>query len=241
VWPHSITIGLGGKAISIGTDTSEVIATLDPWRISDVGEPVDYCLELDPAAAGGGKPYPFPGLYHGATALMRSRDTARLTKAFLRVLNSHARPAGDGQVRISLMPVVRDGVALLAPPASIAAVPDRWLMAKAFDALYTVSSLVDAGRAEVVVDPPLGSDDEPSTLAFGGWWLPARHSDGSLSPGFAVAEAMTLVTDVTAANAGSTLRAVASLVEQAHPTVAPRTVEALKDSLATALEQAARQ
>jgi hypothetical protein len=241
VWPHSITIGLGGKAISIGTDTAEVIATLDPWRIHDVGEPVDYCLELDPAPPGGGKPRPFPGLYHGATTLLRSRDRARLTTAFLRVLSSHARPAADGQVRIGLMPVARDGVALLVPPASIAAVPDRWLMAEAFDALYTVSSLVDAGRAEVMVDPPLGSNDEPSRLAFGGWWLPARHSDGSLSPGFAVAEAMTLVTDVTAANAASTLRAVASLVEQAHPAVAPRTAEALKGSLTTALERAAGQ
>ena len=240
MWPHSITVGVGGKAISVGTDTPEVIATLDPWRIHDVGEPVDYCLELEPAALGGaGQPRPLPGLYHGSTALLRSRDTARLTTAFLRVLNSHARPAGDGQVRIGLMPVVRDGVALLAPPASIGAVPDRWLVAQGIEAVYTVSSLVDAGRGQVLVDPPLGSDDQPVAPAFGGWWLPPQHWDGELSPGFAVAEVMTLVADITAANAASALRAVATLVERVHPAFAPSTVAAVKDSLATALERAA--
>jgi hypothetical protein len=237
VWPHSITIGLGGKAISIGTDTPEVIATLEPWRIHDVDEPVDYCLELTPAAPARGKPRPFPGLYHGSTALLRSRDTSRLTSAFLRVLNSHAHPAGDGQVRIGLMPVVRDGVAFLVPPASVATVPDRWLVSGGLEALYTVSSLVDAGKAQVLVDPPLGDDDQPMTLSFGGWWLPHQHWDGELSPGFAVAEAMTLVADVTAANAGSVLRAVATLVELAHPAFAPRTLAAVKGSLASALKR----
>ena len=91
----------------------------------------------------------------------------------------------------------------------------------------------------MLVDPALGSDDEPRTLTFGGWWLPAQHWDGALSPGFAVAEVMQLVTDVTATNADSTLRTVAALVERAHPTFAPGTVEAAKDGLPIALDSVA--
>lgn len=240
MWPFSITVGVGGRAIAVGTDDSDVVGQLNPWRIDDIGEPTDYCLELHPAPPEGrGQPRPLPGLYHGAATLLRSRDTTRLAAALFRILSSHARLAGPGQVRIALMPVVRDGVALLAPPSSIGALPDRWVVAQEIEAISTVSSLVDATSAAVLVDPPLGSDEEPKTLTFGGWWLPPPHWDGELSPGFAVAEVMELVTDVTTANAASTLRAVAALVERAHPTFAPRTVEAVKDSLPTALERAA--
>jgi hypothetical protein len=239
VWPYSITIGLSGKAISIGTDAPEVIARLESWRIPDVGEPFDYCLELYPTGSGGGKPRPLAGLYHGSTALFRSRDTSRLTTALLRVLSSHARPSSEGEVRIGLTPVVRDGVTLLAPPGSVAAVPDRWIRSRGIEVLYTVSSLVDAEKARVLVDPPLGSADEGVALEFGGWWLPPQYWEGELSPGFAVAEVMPLVLDVTAANVSSVLRSVVMLVERAHPSFAPSTIEGIKDSLAAALEEGA--
>lgn len=242
MWPHSISVGLGGTAVSIGTDAPEVIGALEPWRVPDVGEPTDYCLELSPPAHGGaGAPRPLPGLYHGATALLRSRDRARLTTALRRVLASHARPAADGEVRIGLMPVVRDGVALLAPPTSIAALPDRWMTAQGIDAIHTVSSLVNVDGAQVLVDPPLGSHEEPAAPALGGWWLPPSYRSGALSPGFAVAEAMALVADVTTANAPSVLEAVAQLVERAHPVHAPRSVAAIKESLARAFEEVASQ
>lgn len=237
MWPHPISIGVDGKAISIATDAPEVTARLEPWRILDVGGPIDYCLELHPPAPSG-KPRPLPGLYHGSRTLARSRDTARLTTALLRILGAHARPAGHGQVRVGLMPVVGNGVALLAPPASIAAVSDRWLVGQGIEPLYTVSSLVDAGTERILVDPPLGGDDEPVSLAFGGWWLPPSGGDGTLSPGFAVADVMQLVTDVTDANAASALRAVATLVERVHPAFTPRTAEAVKASLADALGRA---
>jgi hypothetical protein len=181
---------------------------------------------------------PLPGLYHGSLTLLRTQDTTRLIGALLRVLGSHTRPANDGEVRLDLMPVVRDRAVLLAPPASISSVPDRWMTAQGLEAVYTVSSLVDVERAQVLVDPPLGSDDDHVALPFGGWWLPPLWSDSPLSTGFAVAEAMKLVTDVTAANAMSALGAVAKLVERTHPGVAPRAAEALKASLIEALEQA---
>lgn len=238
MWPHSISIGVGGKAISIGTDATEVVAALDPWRIVDVGGPTDYCLELHPTGADGAKVRPLPGLYHGSMTLLRTRDTSRLTTALMRVLGSHSRPAGQRQVRIGLMPVVADGVALLAPPATIGAVPDRWMAARGIEAIHTVSSLVDAGDGAVLVDPPLGSDEDPRPLVLRDWWLPPSHSNVDLSPGFAVAEVMKLVTDVTAANAASGLRAVATLVERARPTVAPHGVPAVKDGLARALQRA---
>lgn len=238
MWPHAVSIGVGGKAISIGTDTPEAIADLGPWQILDVGGPTDYCLELRPAAVNRGTPRPLPGLYHGSMTLLRSRDTTKLTEVFLRVLGSHARLAGPGQVRLNLMPVVRDGVALLVPPANIGAVPDRWMTAQGIEAVYTVSSVVDAEKARVLVDPPLGSNNEPAQLVLGGWWLPYSESDSTRSPGFAVAEVMKLATDVTAANAASVLRAVAKLVERAHPEVAPRTAAAFKDRLADAISGA---
>lgn len=238
MWPHVITVGVGSKAIAIGTDSRELTATLEPWRIDQVGEPTDYCLERSPAAPDAGQPRRLPGLYHGSTALLRSRDTSRLTTTLLRLLSSHARPAGDHQVRVALMPVVRNGVAMLLPRASIGAVPDRWLLTQGIEAIYTVSTLVDAQSAQVLIDPPLGSDEEPSAFEFGGWWLPPRYSDGeALSPGFAVAEVMTLVTDVSALNAASTLQGVARLVERAHPVFAPTIGEGVKENLIEALQQ----
>jgi len=241
VWPHPITIGLEGTAISIGTDDPEVVARLEPWRIPDVGYPIDYCLELHPAAVGRGQPRSLPGLYHGSTTLLRSRDAARLITTFLRVLGSHARPATEGQVRVGLMPIVRDGLAFLAPSASIGAVLDRWMAAQGIEAIHTVSSLVDADRAQVLVDPPLGSDDAPMASTFVGWWLQPTGWDEVLSPGFAVAEVMDMVTGVTAANAASSLRSVATLVERAHPDFAPTTLDGLKEGLAKVLELAAPQ
>jgi hypothetical protein len=231
VWPHSISIGVGGKAISIDTDDADIAAALEPWRILAVGGPTDYCLELHPEGAAGAKTRPLPGLYHGSQTVLRSRDPARLTAAFLRVLGSHAWPAGPDQVRIGLMPVIVDGVAVLAPLSSIGAVPDRWIRSKGIDVRYTVSSLVDVDRGQVLLDPPLGSDDDPETRTFAGWWLPQSRFEGRFSPGFAVAEAMTLVTDVTTDTAASVLQAVASLVERSHPVVAPKDSETVKELL----------
>jgi hypothetical protein len=237
VWPHSITVGVGGTAISIGTDSPDLVATLAPWRIDNVGEPTDYCLELAPEAPGAGRPRALPGLYHGSTALLRSRDTARVTATLLRVLASHDRPAGEHQVRVTLMPVVRDNVAILVPRATVAAVPDRWLQAQSIEAVHTVSSLVDAESGTVSIDPPLGAGEPPQAVSFGGWWLPPHFFEGDLSPGFAVAEVMTLVTGINDRNALSALRAVARLVERANPEFAPTVGDGVKENLLETLRR----
>lgn len=239
MWPHAISVGLGGRAISVGTDAPEVVAALEPWRIPDVGDPTDYCLELRPATPRPGKPRPLPGLYHGSSALLRSQDTAKLTTVLLRVLASHARPGQDDQIRLGLMPVLHDGTALLAPPATIAAAPDRWLAARGFEPLYTVSSLIDPRTGQVLVDPPLGQE-EPPAAALRAWWLPPQHGDEPPSPGFAVAETMALVTEVTFDNADSVLRAAARLVERWHPRFAPDNTEAVKQGLLAAFQEDAQ-
>jgi hypothetical protein len=231
VWPYSISVGLGGKAIAIGTDDSDIVASLEPWRILDVGGPTDYCLELHPEAPVGAKSRPLPGLYHGSKTVLRSRDRARLTSAFQRILGSHARAAGPGQLRIGLMPVSADGAAILVPPASIAPVPDRWFLSQGLDALHTVSSLVDVGRGEILLDPPLGIDAERETRRLAGWWLPPSPYDGPPSPGLAVAEAMRLASDVTIDTAAPVLQAVAALVERFRPVIAPADPAAVKELL----------
>ena len=48
---------------------------------------------------------------------------------------------------------------------------------------------------------------------------------------------MTLVTDVSAQNAASTLRAVASLVERVHPAFAPTIGDGVKENLIEALQR----
>lgn len=232
-----MAVGVGGRAIRIGTDAPEVIAALAPWKIADIGDPTDYCVELHPGA-GDGRVRRLPGLYHGTTALFRSQDTARLATALNRVLGSYAHPAGDGQFRIRLMPVVRDGVAFLIPPATAAAVPDRWLASEGIEAFHTVSSLVDAAGGRVLLDPPLGRNENSVALAFGGWWLPHKEWEGELSAGFAVAELMALTLDVTAANAASIMRAVALLAERTRPAFAPVTVKALRSALIDVLDRA---
>ena len=238
MWPLSITVGVGGRAIAVGTDASEVVTLLEAWRIDEVGDPTDFCLELYPPAAGRGEPQRVPGLYHGSTALLRSRDPVRLTTALRRVLSSYANPAGTGEVRVGLTPVVCHGVALLAPPATVAAFPERWLAARGIEAFAAVSTRVDARTAQVFIDAPLGSEEEPVTAALGGWWLPRQHGDGALSPGFAVAEVMALTTDITIANAASVLQAVAALVQRVQPVVAPGSVPAAKDRLLGAFDAA---
>jgi len=190
-------------------------------------------------SSGAGGPRPLPGLYHGAKPLLRTRDTTRVTTALLRVLASHARPAVEGQVRVALIPVVRNGVALLVPPATISAVPDRWMLAQGFEVIHTMSSLVDAEQGRVFIDAPLGSTDEPVAPEFGAWWLPSQYWEGDLSPGFAVAQAMPLVLDVTVTNASAVLRAIAALVERAHPAFAPNTADGVKENLAAAVERVA--
>lgn len=237
MWPYSITIGVGQYAISVGTDSAKVISQLEPWRIRDVGPPSDYVLERSPEAADRG-PRPQPGLYHGSCALLRSRNSGRLTTALLRVLASHERPARDDEVRVELAPVCRDGVALLAPPDLIAEVPDRWMSARGIDAFPTVSTLVDARTSQVLVDPPLGSGQEPVPMAFGGWWLPRSASPNPESPGLAVAAVMRLVGGVTSDNVTQVLNAVATLVDRALPESAPGTVKAVMEALPGALDRA---
>jgi hypothetical protein len=120
---------------------------------------------------------------------------------------------------------------------TVAAVPDRWMLSQGFEVMHTGSSLVDTEQGRVLVDPPLGMNEEPRPPEFGGWWLPPQYWEVDLSPGFAVAQAMPLVVDVTAGNATAMLRAVAALVERAHPAFAPASAEAIKDGLTAVLQK----
>lgn len=239
MWPHRIALGVGKTAVVVGTDAPELIDLLETWRIDDVGGLVDYGIELHPRAPDHRGPRPLGALQHGLTCVVRSSDAGQLTRVLLRMLASHTRPAGEGQVRLALMPVERNGVAVLVAPALLAGVSDRRLEARGIEAVRTISSLVDTRVARVLVDPPLGSAERPRDLALGGWWLPASDPDSTLSPGHAVAEVMQVALDVSVDNARATLAGVADLLQRVPASTAPEPTDDVLDALEEALEDAA--
>lgn len=238
MWPHRITVGVGTRAIVVGTDSSEVVDRLEPWRIDDVGGLVDYGVDLHARGEPLRWPRPLPALQHGTACVLRSRDTTHVVTALLRVLASHERPPADGEVRVALVPVARDGLALLVPLACVAAASSRRLGARGVEVVHTVSSLVDTRTARVLVDPPLGSGEEPRALAVGGCWV-ATDESCTLSPGRAAAEVMQLALGVTADNAQPTLEAVADLMRYVPAARAPTTVVGVIGALEPALDHAA--
>lgn len=221
-WPYQVTVGLGDTAIVVATNDPEVADRLSPWSIEGVDGLPDYSLDVHPRGPGMRGPRPLPVLFHGCAALVRSSDGQRVAGALLRTLNSFMRPPGQDQIRFNLMPVVNDGRAVLAPPGWVAFVPDRTLRRHHLEAVYTEWSTVDTEAGTVLIDPPLGSEEEPYEVPITGWRLPYPMPGADFpSPGHAVAEAMQRVAGTTPENVTTTLHGVVRLVERLHPRPAP--------------------
>ena len=240
MWPHRITVGLGRYAVVVATDGAQAASRLEPWRIDEVDGCIDYHLDLSPEAEeGNGGLRPLPGLWHGNAPLLRSTDTSRLTDTLLRILAGHAQVPGPAQVRVAFLPLIRDSVALLVPLTRMVALADRRLQAHGIHAVYTTTSLIDVRTAEVLIDPPLGSGEEPVAVPLGGWWRPMQEGEAELTCGQAVAEVMQAVVGVTADNANATLRDIASLVQRVPLISVPTGPENDLGDLLTALDTAA--
>ena len=215
-------VGVGDTAISIGTDDPEVIDLLEPWRIDETAELVDYGVRLNRAGVvERGVKRDFPFLRNGSRDMARSRDPQVVIDSLSRILGSFERATQPGQVRLALMPLVRNGGALLVPEAQVADVPERWMHARGITRYVAVSTLVDAETPSVVIEPLLGSTDDPITVPLIGWWFFSHDPDQEFTPGGAVALAMGICEGKTEANAQQTLTSVARLVHRLAPGLAP--------------------
>jgi hypothetical protein len=159
---------------------------------------------------------------HGSHDLARSQDPRSLTRVFLRLLGAHEQPARPGELRLTMPAVARAHAALLAPLAvNLGLIPDRWYAARDLTPFVALTTRVDIDTMEVVVDPPLGSGEDPVRVRLAGCWLASYNSSRELTPGRAVAYLMGSVCDVTPANAPVALRQVADLVAHVPPVESP--------------------
>ena len=232
-WPHRLTVEVDGTAVTVGADDPTVIAALRPWAVDLDPDFVDYGLILDPQPVPGYPARALPALHHGCEPVFRLNDTAVLRRAFGRVVASFARPAGAHEVRIALMPLVRDGRALLVPPAHAGAVsPHRYRQA-GIEPVYTTSCVIDAATWTVRWDTALADDRDPAAptgpLPIVDWWLPAADPEYLMSPGEALAHVMRLSVAVTA---DVTLPAAARLVADHPPRLAPLAPDRYTEALA---------
>ena len=228
MWPHHCVVGVDGLAISIGTDSAEIVERLRPWHVEVDATVVDYALELAPTADPvRPRVRPLPRLAHGTCDLFRLRDPAELTVAFLRLLASFSTPTQPDRVRLGLMPIVHNNHALLIAADHGGRIPARWYADRSIVPYYTYSSQIDVANLTVHVDRPLtdaGSSTEPGVPLLD-WWLPTANLTAELSGGTAVAQAMRFTNGIASPNVQSTLERVAMLVERHPPGLAPAAVD----------------
>jgi len=222
VWPLHIMVGVGDTAVSVGTDDAAVIAMLEPWRIDETADLVDYGIRLNLAGATQrGAARAFPYLRHGSHDIARSRDPQVLIDALMRILGALERPAQPGQVRLALMPLMRNGSALLAPETHVGTIPERWMDAHGISRCLATSTLVDLDSLAVVIEPPLGSAAATTTVPLMGWWFASYNLEREFTPGGAVALAMGIAEGKHEANAHEILTGLVSLVARLPPGLAP--------------------
>lgn len=249
MWSHFVMVAVGSTAISVGTDSEQVVDLLRPWTIpdydvSDIGL-FDYAVALDPPRPEGKTdgPKPLPRLSRGSCVLTTSRDPQRVTDALLQCLATHASDATarPGTMRIELTPLIRDGKAVLGPPRQVMPMSDRWLAARNISRVDTVSCLFDPQAMTVEFDAPLGATESHPSVPVVGWFLPLSGRGMGVvqfTPGRAVAQAMGLTLDVTADNAAWHLESLAACAQQLPTALAPGDLAEWADALDRVFSQA---
>jgi len=242
VWSHFVMVGVGSTAISVGTDSEQVVDLLRPWTIEDYDvsdiDLFDYAVALDPPHPEGktGGPKPMPRLHRGSCVLTTSPDPQQVTAALLQCLATHdtTTPAPPGTMRIELTPLIRNGAAVLAPPRQVMPLSERRLSAQGITRLDTVSCLLDPEAMTASFDAPLGADAPHPPVPVVGLFLPISGKGPGVvqfTAGRAVGQAMGLTLDVVSDNAAWHLESLARCVERTPTDLAPGNASGWSDAL----------
>lgn len=198
----------------VGTDDADVAAHLQPWHIDEPAGLVDFGLTMHPPVRPRGVPRELPSLRHGTEVMARAHDTAALCDGLLRTL-AGLGPAPADTIRLTGVPLLRDGAVDLAPPALAAALPSRWLAAHGYTPVYTQSVTIHPATMAVHIPAPLGSDAAPIVAPLGRWWVTLNDPTASLT--FAELMVRTAPRLDLAVPATAALTGLMSLMQQLPP------------------------
>lgn len=187
MWPHSIQIAVGDAVVGVGTDDDEIAALLARFAIpgapaSSTPRTPDFGLELHPPRpAHRAQPRALPSLQHGTLVIGRTTEVTALRDGLLRTLASVAAPSAspaDGRLRLTGLPLLVEGGAVLAPPDLADRGSLRRLRAHGHVPVYVPSVEVDTTTLMLHIPAPFGTDSPPIDVPLLQWWLPL-HADES--------------------------------------------------------------
>ena len=235
MWPHLLTIAVGGTAVGIGTDDDALAALLAPWRIAPdqlqgVADRVDFGAELHPPeptqrAAPRAVPRAVPTVHHGSQVIARSTDPAALRDGLLRTLGALAVDTPAGHLRLTGLPLMRDGGIELAVPEAVDRVAHRRLLGQGYTPVYVPSVLIHPGTLQVRIAAPFGTGQEPVVAPLRRWWMAAPPT--GVAPPVGLARVVAHAThrlappqhfdELSSQPGGDALSALVQLVEQLPP------------------------
>ena len=173
MWPHLMTLALGDLVVVVGTDDDQLATTLAPWVTTnpDIDQSVvDFSAQLHPPPpVHRSGPRLIPVVHHGTVVLARSTDIDELRTALLRVLGSLTADVPEGCVRLTGVPLLRDGAVELAS-LQTAAEGSRTLRRRGYEPMYSGSVIIDSVALTVNIPPSLGSSASPTVAPLRAWW-----------------------------------------------------------------------
>jgi len=175
-----MTLALGDLVVVVGTDDDHLAATLAPWLTFAPGidaSVVDLSAQLHPPPpAHRSGPRLIPVVQHGTVVLARSTDIDELRTALLRVLGSLTVDVPEGCVRLTGVPLLRDGAIELASLRT-ATEGSRALRRRGYEPMYSGSVIIDPVALTANIPPPLGSSASPTVATFRAWWSDLPDAD----------------------------------------------------------------
>lgn len=190
MWPHSIQIAVGDAVVGVGTDDDEIAALLAGFAgpgesVSSTPRTPDFGLELHPPRpAHRAQPRALPSLQHGTLVIGRTTDASALRDGLLRTLASvtaRSASSADGRLRLTGLPLLVEGGAVLAPPEVADRGSLRRLRAHGHVPVYVPSVEVDTTTMMLHIPAPLGADAPPIDVPLLQWWLPLHADDAIIA------------------------------------------------------------